>query len=173
MSRVVAKFVTKLLSQEHQQLRLEVAWDMLECANGDPEFLKTVITGDETWVYGYDTETKAQSSQWKHSSSPRPKKAQRVWSKVKVLLFSLNIAGLCITVMRQEAKLSTKNTIWKSSVIFVMQFSARDRTCGPHTIGNCIMTMSDSFITPDPEFPGQTQQSSCSPGSLLSRHGSV
>jgi AraC-like DNA-binding protein len=48
MCRVVAIFVPKLLSQEHQQLRLEVAQDMLECANGDPEFLKTVITGNET-----------------------------------------------------------------------------------------------------------------------------
>jgi transposase len=45
-----------------------------------------VITGDETWVYRYDLETKVQSSQWKHSSSPRPNTAQRVWSKVKVLL---------------------------------------------------------------------------------------
>jgi hypothetical protein len=59
---------------------------MLECANGDPDFLKTVITGDETWVYGYDPEAEVQSSQWKHSSSSRPKKAQRVRSKVKVLL---------------------------------------------------------------------------------------
>jgi transposase len=86
MCRVVAKFVPKLLSQEQQQLCLKVAQDMLECANGDPEFLKTVITGDETWVYEYDPETKVQSLQWKHSSSPKPKKAQRVRSKVKVLL---------------------------------------------------------------------------------------
>jgi transposase len=56
---------------------------MLECANGVPEFLKNVITGDETCVCEYD-ETKVQSSQWKHSSPPRPKKAQRVQSKVKV-----------------------------------------------------------------------------------------
>jgi hypothetical protein len=74
MCRVVAKSVPKLLSQEQQQLRLEVTQDMLERTNGDPEFLKTVITGDETWVYGYDPETKVQSWQWKHSSSPRPKK---------------------------------------------------------------------------------------------------
>jgi transposase len=71
--------VPKLLLQEHQQLCFEVARDMLE-------FLKTVITGDEMWVYGYDPEMNVQSSQWKHSSPPRPKKAQRVWSKVKVLL---------------------------------------------------------------------------------------
>jgi hypothetical protein len=48
MCRVEVKFVPKQLSQEQQQLRLEVARDMLECANGDPEFLTTVITGDET-----------------------------------------------------------------------------------------------------------------------------
>jgi hypothetical protein len=39
MCRVVAKFVLKLLSWEEQQLLLDVARDMLECANGDPEFL--------------------------------------------------------------------------------------------------------------------------------------
>jgi AraC-like DNA-binding protein len=48
MCRVVAKSVPKLLSQEQQQLRLELARDMLECANGNPDFLKSVITGDET-----------------------------------------------------------------------------------------------------------------------------
>jgi hypothetical protein len=58
----------------------------LHCVNGDSEFLKTVITGEEMWVYRYDPEMKVQSSQWKHSSSPRPKKAQRVRRKVKVLL---------------------------------------------------------------------------------------
>ena len=36
--------------------------------------------------YGYDVETKAQSSQWKHTESPRPKKARQVRSNVKVLL---------------------------------------------------------------------------------------
>jgi hypothetical protein len=44
---VVKKYVPKLLSQEQQHLCLEVAWDMLECANWDTEFLKTVIIGDE------------------------------------------------------------------------------------------------------------------------------
>ena len=38
---------------------------MLTMFKDDPDLLKKVITGDEYWVYGYDTETKAQSSQWK------------------------------------------------------------------------------------------------------------
>jgi hypothetical protein len=41
MCRVVVKFGPKLLSQEQQQLHLEVTRDMLECANGHPEFLTT------------------------------------------------------------------------------------------------------------------------------------
>ncbi|UYV70842.1 hypothetical protein LAZ67_8000817 [Cordylochernes scorpioides] len=32
---------------------------MVEMFNSDPHWLKNVITGDETWVYGYDPETKS------------------------------------------------------------------------------------------------------------------
>jgi len=32
---------------------------------GDAELLSKIITGDETWVYGYDPETKQQPSQGK------------------------------------------------------------------------------------------------------------
>jgi hypothetical protein len=71
---VAAKFVPKLLLPEEQQLCLKVMQDMLECANRDPEFLKTVITGNEMWVYGYDRETEVHSIQWKHPTSQRPKK---------------------------------------------------------------------------------------------------
>ena len=51
---------------------------------------KKVITGDESWVYGYDPETKAQSSQWKSPESPRPKKARQSRSNVKVILTLLS-----------------------------------------------------------------------------------
>ena len=40
----------------------------------DPDLLKRVIIGDETWVYGYDVETKAQSSQRRHSDYQDQKK---------------------------------------------------------------------------------------------------
>jgi len=86
LRRVSAKFVPKLLTMEQKQLRLKIAQDMLDCVESDSNFLNTVINGDESWVYGYDPETKVQSSQWKHPSSPRPKKARQVRSNVKVLL---------------------------------------------------------------------------------------
>lgn len=58
----------------------------LNDVSDDPDLFKTAITGDETWVHGYDVETKAQPSQWKHPRSPRTKKAHQVQSNVKVLL---------------------------------------------------------------------------------------
>lgn len=76
MRRVAAKFVPKLLSDEQKENRKQIATDLLECSESDDFFFKSIITGDESWVYGYDPETKVQSSQWKTSDSPRPKKAR-------------------------------------------------------------------------------------------------
>ena len=71
--RVSAKFIPKLLMEKQKELHVEIAQDMLDCAN--LELMKTIIAGDETWVYGYNPESKFQSSQWKHLESPRIKKA--------------------------------------------------------------------------------------------------
>ena len=65
--------------------RFDIAREMLTRSfNDDPDLLKTIITDDESWVYGYDIETKAQSYRWKRPEKPRPKKAQQVRSNVKV-----------------------------------------------------------------------------------------
>ncbi|GFT21250.1 HTH_48 domain-containing protein, partial [Nephila pilipes] len=52
MNQVATKFVPKLLSPEQNYLRFDVAQDLLDTANTDPGFMNTVITGDESWVYG-------------------------------------------------------------------------------------------------------------------------
>jgi hypothetical protein len=49
-------------------------------------FLSSVITGDESWTYGYDPETNQRSSQWKRPNSPRLKKVRQVKSKAKSML---------------------------------------------------------------------------------------
>ena len=58
MKSAAAKIVSKLQNFEKKQCRME----MLITFNDEPDLLKKVITGDESWVYGYDNETKAQSS---------------------------------------------------------------------------------------------------------------
>jgi len=59
---------------------------MLHEAESDENFMGQIITGNETWVYWYDPETKHQSSQWKSADSPRSKKVRHVLSNVKVML---------------------------------------------------------------------------------------
>ena len=86
LRRVSAKFVPQLLTEQQKELQKEISEDMLDLANHDPEFINIFITGDETWVYGYNPETKFQSSQWKHPELPRPKKARQARSNVKVML---------------------------------------------------------------------------------------
>ncbi|UYV61426.1 hypothetical protein LAZ67_1004796 [Cordylochernes scorpioides] len=75
MRRVAAKFVPKLLNCDQKQHRMNIANEMLDSVRDDPNLFQRVITGDEAWVYGYDVETKAQSSQWKLPHEPRPKKS--------------------------------------------------------------------------------------------------
>jgi hypothetical protein len=62
--------------------------ELLQHAEKDATFLPNIITGDESWVYGYDPETKQMSSQWKMPSSPRPEKARQVRSDVKTMLIA-------------------------------------------------------------------------------------
>jgi len=75
-----------ILTAVKKEWRLSVATKMLQEAESDENFIGQIITGDKTWVYEYDPETKHQSSQWNSADSPRPKKARQVLSKVKVML---------------------------------------------------------------------------------------
>ena len=57
MKRVAAKFVPKLSIFEQKQRRMEAVQGSLNEVNDDAELLNRIITGDETWFYGYDVET--------------------------------------------------------------------------------------------------------------------
>ena len=86
MHRVAAKFVPRLMTSDQQAHRVQVCQDLLDHSENDKEFLSKIIIGDESLVHGYEVETKVQSSQWMSKTSPRPKKACQVRSKIKVLL---------------------------------------------------------------------------------------
>jgi hypothetical protein len=78
----------------------------------DATFLSRVIAGDESWIYGYDPETKQQSFQRKSPNSPRPKKADR-WraNSSACSSFSLISRGLFTRNSSWQAKLTIPHTI--------------------------------------------------------------
>ena len=49
-------------------------------------FLHRMVSGDESWVYHYEPESKRQSMQWKYQSSPANKKFKTQASAGKVML---------------------------------------------------------------------------------------
>ncbi|KAG8281158.1 hypothetical protein J6590_064628 [Homalodisca vitripennis] len=70
--RSVHKNCSKVADNGEKQLRIEIAQDMLDSANSNSDFLNTVITGNESWIYGYDPETKIEPTMTK-----RPRTAAR------------------------------------------------------------------------------------------------
>jgi len=66
----VCKSGPKGAHEKQRQRRVTISQELLERQD---DILGRVITGDETWVYQYDPETKRQSAQWKTANSPRLK----------------------------------------------------------------------------------------------------
>jgi hypothetical protein len=67
---------------------METSGDFITMCDQDPSFLRTIFTGDETWCYQFDPESKWQSMEWRSPSSPRPKMSRLQKSKVKTLLIA-------------------------------------------------------------------------------------
>ena len=86
LRQVAAKLVPKELNFMQKRDRVVIAKDMISKAESDPTFIKRIITGDETCVYEYDTQSRHQASEWKASNEPRPKKPRRFQSKKKAML---------------------------------------------------------------------------------------
>lgn len=86
LKRVAARLVPFQLNFLQKMTRVEISKEMLSNVDLDETFIKRIISGDETWVYEYDTQTKHQSSQWQSPKDPKPKKSRRFQSRKKVML---------------------------------------------------------------------------------------
>jgi len=61
MRKLCTKIVPKNLIIERKDSRKDLCVHLLERTQSDRNFLKNVITGDETWIFEYNPETKRQS----------------------------------------------------------------------------------------------------------------
>ena len=64
IKRAASKTVPELLNFEQKQRRMGITQEILTTFNDDSDLLKNFISGDESWIYGYDIETKAQSARF-------------------------------------------------------------------------------------------------------------
>ncbi|UYV69451.1 hypothetical protein LAZ67_6003646, partial [Cordylochernes scorpioides] len=95
MLKVCAKLVPKVLTQDQKELRVLRCQELLDLIQNEPGFLNSVVTGDESWMFEYDPESKRQNCAWHTKSSPRPKKARMSKSRIKTMIIVfLDIRGI-------------------------------------------------------------------------------
>jgi len=95
MRRISTRFVPRLLSDDQKAHHVSFCRELKQQSRDDPNFISNIITGGETWVYGYDPETKQQLWQWKSPNSPWLKKVCQVRSNVKsMLIVFFDIQGI-------------------------------------------------------------------------------
>jgi hypothetical protein len=80
------QWVPKQLTTQHKQQCVDVATWFLQRYEEDSGILEQIVTGNETWVHHYELESKRQSMEWKHLSSPVRKKFKQQPSCKKLMI---------------------------------------------------------------------------------------
>ncbi|KAJ4447653.1 hypothetical protein ANN_09660 [Periplaneta americana] len=68
--KICSRFVPHKLTDEQKAKWMETSGDFISMCDQDPLLLKTIVTGDETWYYQFDPESKRQSMSWCSPTSP-------------------------------------------------------------------------------------------------------
>ena len=85
MRKLTARWVPTSLIDEQMATKASVCSALLKRFRSKDDFLLRLMTVNETWVYYYEPENKAQSRQWVRPGSPRPKKFKTQPSDGKVI----------------------------------------------------------------------------------------
>ena len=84
--KICLRIVPHPLTPGQNDRRIATCRDLFATADGDLDFSKNIVTGDETWCFAYDPTTKRQSAAWVGETSPRPKKSRFQKVRVKTML---------------------------------------------------------------------------------------
>jgi len=85
--KVSARWVPRQLTAELKELHFDACQELFKRFQPEGDgFLGRIVTGDETWVHYHQPETKKASEEWRHTSSPKPKKFRTQPSAGKVML---------------------------------------------------------------------------------------
>jgi hypothetical protein len=74
---VSAKIFIQLLTVRQKKYYLPVTTDLLQSAETDKDFFKSLVTGNETWVYSYDHKLNNSHYTGKHLHHHNPRKCTR------------------------------------------------------------------------------------------------
>lgn len=147
-----AQWVPKNLTIEQKQKRLEFARNNLDrYLNEGEAFLERIVTGDETWCFHHEPETKRSSMQWLPKGAPPPKKFRSQTSNLKVMASvffdckgvlltdflprgsTINAAGYVSTLKKLKDRIKRKRPGLLSDGVLLLHDNARPHTANVTT----------------------------------------
>lgn len=90
MNKLCARWVPRLLTIQQKRIRVTTSQANLAMLKRNPgEFMRRIVTMDETWIHHYTPESSQQSKQWTKigSSAPKRPKTQQWAGKVMASVF--------------------------------------------------------------------------------------
>ena len=86
LRKICARWVPHLLFDEQKQSRVRRASQVIEKYDKcDPRRLEEIVTGDETWIYHFQPDSKAKNKVWVSSEGNRPVIARRCKTSGRML----------------------------------------------------------------------------------------
>ena len=86
LHKVCVRWVPHLLTDEQKQSRVRLASQVIENYDKcDPCRLEEIVTGDETWIYHFQPDSKAKNKVWVSSEGDRPVIARRCKTSNRML----------------------------------------------------------------------------------------
>ena len=100
LRKVCARWVPHLLTEAQKTQRLKCARELLKIYKGcNSRVISNLLTGDETCVYMFEPQSRADNKQWKRKDKKRPCIAKRtISSKKKLYAISFNSSGPVVQV---------------------------------------------------------------------------
>ena len=131
-----AKWVPHCLTEEQKGVRVEWCQTMLEHYNsGRSKATYNIISGDETWVYQFEPETKALSAVWIFPGDSPPEKFRRSRSTGKQMVASfVSQTGHIATIPLVERRTVTADWYTQQCLPKVLQAARARRPNSPITL---------------------------------------
>ena len=86
LRKICVRWVPHLLTDEQKQSRVRLALQVIEKYDKcDPRRLEEIVTGDETWIYNFQSDSKAKNKVWVSSEGDRPVIVRRSKTSNRIL----------------------------------------------------------------------------------------
>lgn len=114
--KLVCRWIPHLLSDDHKAARVRWCKKTLQRFNrGESNHVYKIISGDESWIYAYDPDSKQQSTIWVFQDEPKPTKVIRSRSTSKKMVATfVGKTGHVATIALEDRR--TVNAEWYTTV---------------------------------------------------------